>query len=166
MAAVKTTFENHVYTFDGVLYQQKSGGPTGENLTGIVAELIMHDFAQVYNKKLSMLSLSSHILFIKIYVDNMNQGCKIIPYGSIYESGKIYIPSIGWRGRAGRGENLTDERKIQIERESEQMAKEEVDIKTIEQYSAMIYRKIANDCRPKSVVMVEDTPITLYQVDD
>ena len=38
------------------------------------------------------------------------------------------------------------------------MAKEEVDIKTIEQYSAMIYRKIANDCRPKSVVMVEDTP--------
>ena len=105
-----------------------------------------------------MLSLSSHIWFIKIYVDDMNQGCRIIPYGSIYESGKIYIPSIGWRGRAGRGENLTDERKIQIERESEQMAKEEVDIKTIEQYSAMIYRKIANDCRPKSVVMVEDTP--------
>ena len=41
MVTNKNILENHLYTFDGILYRQKNRGPIGDNITTIDAELVM-----------------------------------------------------------------------------------------------------------------------------
>ena len=43
--AIRETFRNHCYRFDGQLYRQTRGGAIGLRLTGIVCRLVMDRWA-------------------------------------------------------------------------------------------------------------------------
>ena len=57
MAIMKTVLEKHLYEFDGVLYNQVEGGPIGENITQIAADLVMFKQITRYKKRLQKLYL-------------------------------------------------------------------------------------------------------------
>ena len=69
MSATRTLLENHLYQFDGTLYRQKKGGPIGNDITRLMAEILMNDFldkyrAQSFYESLNidiMLALKEHI---------------------------------------------------------------------------------------------------------
>ena len=86
----------------------------------IASELVMYEFQLGYRSKLARLSLEAQILFVKIYVDDLNQGYQSLPYGSEYHNGKSYQPGIGWSGRAHNGKALTKEQMKEIETRAEQ----------------------------------------------
>ena len=43
--AIRTTFKNHIYAFKNKTYQQVSGGAIGLRLTGVVARILMDEWA-------------------------------------------------------------------------------------------------------------------------
>ena len=106
MAATKTILQNHIYSFNGKYYKQKSGRPIGEDIATKTAKVVMYRFLNKYKEKLVKLSLSQQIVLLKIYVDDLNQAGLCLPLGSRYTRGKLYIPGQGWRGRASPGEAL------------------------------------------------------------
>ena len=44
---------------------------------------------------------------MKVYVDGLNQGNQLLPFGSKYINGKLFRPEIGWTGLFFNGEKLT-----------------------------------------------------------
>ena len=73
MSSMKTILSNHLYSFNKKLYRQRSGGPIGENITNLAAELCMYEFIQGYRKVLHKLEINDTIKFMKVYVDDLNQ---------------------------------------------------------------------------------------------
>ena len=58
-------------------------------------------------------------MLMKLYVDDLNQAGFCLPLGTRYVRGKLYMPGLGWRGRAKPGEALTREEAKQIENEAD-----------------------------------------------
>ena len=82
---VKNILENHLYVFSMELYRWLTGGPIGDNITMIAAELVIYEFQLGYRDMVTKLSLDQHILFMKIYIDDLNQVYRSLPYGSKYQ---------------------------------------------------------------------------------
>lgn len=80
-------------------------------------------------------------ILCKIYVDDLNQVSRILPYGTQFESGKIYIQGKGWSGRLVRDGQLSSERMSEIEVESNTMNALEVTESEIEAWSASVIGK-------------------------
>ena len=158
MASTRTLLENHIYVFNGQLYLQKEGGPIGDNVTMISSELVMFEFVLLYKQKLLRLTLYSDVLFIKVYVDDLNQCGDLLPYGTWYANGKMYRPGFGWTGISYAGTKLSETEKAAIERNSNELHRMNVSIEVRERFSAAIFRRIANKCLPLSVKMIEDVP--------
>ena len=140
------------------MYKQINGGPIGENFTTIAAEIVMYRFAKKYKVILAHTGLLKDTILCKIYVDDLNQVSRILPYGTFFESGKLYIPGKGWAGRIVKDGTLTNERMAEIETLSNDMNMSEVTESDIEAWSASVYRKMANIVLPNSVKMKEDYP--------
>ena len=92
MAATETILQNHIYSFNGKYYKQKSGGPIREDIATKTAKVVTYRFVNKYKDKLLRLSLSQHIVLLMIYVDNLNQAGLCLPLGTRYAKGKLYIP--------------------------------------------------------------------------
>ena len=155
---IELTLTNHLYQFDNKIYKQVKGGPIGENLTQMCAKIVMYSFVVRYRKKLAKLSLLDQTMLLKIYVDDLNQAGYCLPTGSKYLEGKLYIPNKGWFGRSLPGRKLTEEQKTSLETEADIVNRQIHTQDDRERQSAQIYRQIANECRPRSVKMKEDTP--------
>ena len=95
METVRTILTNHLYTFNGTLFRQISGGPIGDDITRISAALVMFTFIEGYKTKLIQLSLYDSIRMLKVYVDDLNQVGKCLPYGTQYHNGKLFLPGEG-----------------------------------------------------------------------
>ena len=93
MATMKTVLQNHLYEFDGQLYRQKEGGPIGENITQIAADLVMFKLMGGFKKRLKRLNLVA--ILLKLYVDDLNQVGECLPLGSQYKEGTLYVPGQG-----------------------------------------------------------------------
>ena len=52
MVSVKTVLSNHLYCFHNQLYRQLKGGPIGENITNVLAEMVMYEFVNGYKTAL------------------------------------------------------------------------------------------------------------------
>lgn len=74
----------------------------------------MFEFSEVYKSLLTRVALMESIYFIKIYVDDLNQGRHLVPY----RDGKLYRPGIGWSGRSYNRKALTKEQIGEIEERS------------------------------------------------
>ena len=158
MATAKTILGNHIYSFNGKIYKQKSGGPIGEDSATKSAKVVMYKFINGYKQKLIKLSLQEHIVLLKIYVDDLNQARLCLPFGTRYIRGKIYIPGQGWKGRAKAGDALSPEEKRSIELEANARHALGGTQAQREKESAIVYRLIANDILPRSIRMKEDIP--------
>ena len=98
------------------------------------------------------------MILLKLYVDDLNQAGLCLPLGSKYVRGKLYIPGQGWRGRSRPGDALTYNERKQIEKEAEDTFRQGGTQDDREKASTQIYREIANEVKPKSIRMKEDTP--------
>ena len=68
--AVRTTFKNHLYQFEGRMRVQACGGPIGLRLTGVVARVIMDYWARKFRKLVDENELT--VYMFKKYVDDVN----------------------------------------------------------------------------------------------
>ena len=78
---------NHVYSFDGKVYKQTSGGAIGLRLTGVVARICMDRWAKELTRLLEENKVKVYLL-IK-YVDDVNFFLEAIAPGSRWVGGKI-----------------------------------------------------------------------------
>ena len=118
----------------------------------------MYEFIKKYKEILTRVEICSTVKFMKVYVDDLNQGVSLLPYGTIYVDGKLYRPGMGWTGRSFKGKAMTKEEREQIENRAEEANRQEHTQVEKEKYSAKIFREIANTCKPRSIRMVEDLP--------
>ena len=86
MATSKMILENHIYSFNGVLYKQLTGGPIGPDVATKSAKVVMFKFVREYINRLVKLSLYENIVLLKNYVDDLNQGGFCLPFGTSFES--------------------------------------------------------------------------------
>ena len=68
--AVKTTFRNHLYQFEGKTYIQAEGGSIGLRLTGVVCKIVMNHWMREFKKLVIQNNLTMYLS--KIYVDDIN----------------------------------------------------------------------------------------------
>ena len=159
MKVVETALQNHLYQFDQVVYRQLSGGPIGDNFTQLSSQVVIYTFATKYRKKLINLSLYQSTVLLKIYVDDCNQAGKCIPYGTKYHKGRLYIPKVGLKGRRNLGTEPCDENTPGlIQTEADRILETEYTERQRQEWSASVYRQIANDILPSSIRMKEDVP--------
>ena len=68
--AVRTTFRNHLYQFEGKMRVQAEGGPIGLRLTGVVARIVMDYWARKFKELVKANNLT--IYMFRKYVDDIN----------------------------------------------------------------------------------------------
>ena len=71
---VKTLFMNHVYKYGDKIYKQRKGGPTGLQITGRVAKLMMVKIMRELKKILRRSGITWTSIFI--YVDDFRVSLK------------------------------------------------------------------------------------------
>ena len=79
MVTAKLILENHIYTFNGKLFKQKSGGPIGEDSATKSVKVVMYKFVRQYKQKLIKLPLYECVVLLKIYVYDLNQAGLYLP---------------------------------------------------------------------------------------
>ena len=80
------------------------------------------------------------------------------PSRTYYSNGRMYRPRYGWSGKSYPENRINKTEKLEIERDSIERSERQVSRDIIEKESAEIYRRIANECLPSSIRMVEDVP--------
>ena len=76
---------SHIYSFNGKIYKQKSGGAIGNILTGALATCYMIVLARKFKEAIerATVNLPAHILLLLlIYVDDGNMAARALPLGS------------------------------------------------------------------------------------
>ena len=68
--AVRTTFRNHLYQFEGKFRIQAEGGAIGLRLTGIVARIVMDYWATKFREMARENNITLYLM--KKYVDDVN----------------------------------------------------------------------------------------------
>ena len=81
--------KNHLYTFDGKVYRQSTGGPIGVELTGILARIVMIWWDKKYLEKLRNLDIN--LMLYKRYVDDQNSAVRALKPGVRYRDGKLVV---------------------------------------------------------------------------
>ena len=84
--AIRTTFKNHIYAFKNRTYQQVSGGVIGLRLTGVVARILMDEWADRLEDLLGRNGIK--VRMIKKYVDDVNVVTDCLPRGCYWEEGE------------------------------------------------------------------------------
>jgi hypothetical protein len=77
--AVRMILRHHIYKFGNKFYRQRTGGPMGLKLMGIVARIVMDIWARTLQTKLAE-SLITLEMLVK-YVDDINLATRPIPKG-------------------------------------------------------------------------------------
>ena len=87
--AVEFLMTNHLYTFDGKVYRQQSGGPIGLDLTGVLARMVMIWWDGQFIEKLKELDIKLEMH--KRYIDDQNQAVEGCQPGLRYVDGRLEI---------------------------------------------------------------------------
>ena len=83
-----------MYTFNGKIRRQASGGAIGNSLTGALSALYMLFWVRKFRQKLITTSagVPDFVLYLmKLYVDDCNYCCEALPPGARLIEGKIEI---------------------------------------------------------------------------
>ncbi len=90
---IETITKNHLYTFNGNIYQQTDGGPIGLELTGAISRVYMlwwdREFKRAIRKATSDIDWSLY-MYMR-YVDDTNCVRSPMPPGARIEHGKVVI---------------------------------------------------------------------------
>ena len=69
MSSVKFSFSNYLYSFGGVIYKQRVGGPIGSRLTMASSRIVMYRWSKSLRKSLG--SSGVKVLWGKYYMDDI-----------------------------------------------------------------------------------------------
>ena len=78
--AIKTSMQNHAYSFNNQAHLQEDGGSIGERFTQALARVVMLWWDRKY--KCVAQQNGINILFYKRYVDDVNQAMTSLPLGT------------------------------------------------------------------------------------
>ena len=81
--ALETTFTNHIYQCQNVLYRQCKGGGIGARITGVVARIIMDLWMDLVTQTLEENEVVVYLM--TKYVDDINVAISLIPRGYGWE---------------------------------------------------------------------------------
>ena len=112
---LRTSLDNHIYSFNGQIKLQSSGGAIGDSLTGSIASVYVIHWCREFKQKLQNVNIIPEIL--KVYVDDETIVSKPTPPGAKYVNNELII----------------DEEQLNIDRDLP------ADIRT-----AKVYQSIAN----------------------
>ena len=88
-ACVELQMSNHLYRFDGRVFNQQDGGPIGDELSQAVARIVMGWWDQQFLRKCSDLGIDLQ-MYLR-YVDDTNKALIPPPLGSKLENGVMVI---------------------------------------------------------------------------
>ena len=77
---MRVSLENHIYSFNGYIRLQSSGGAIGDSLTGAIASVFVIHWAREFKSKLSQMNIFPKML--QIYVDDQNIITLALPLGA------------------------------------------------------------------------------------
>ena len=85
---METTFTNHIYQCNNILYRQCQGGGIGARITGVVARILMDVWMDLISQALEENAVVVYLM--TKYVDDINVATSLIPsgYGWIKEGRK------------------------------------------------------------------------------
>ena len=87
--AIYTLLSNHLYQFDGRVFQQQAGGPIGLEVTGILARIVMLWWDRKFLGKLKKLGINL-LLYLR-YVDDSNMAAESVAPGTRFVNDKVSI---------------------------------------------------------------------------
>ena len=91
---IKEAMAGHIFTFNGTIYRQASGGAIGNTLTGSLAALFMVWWSRQFKQKLMHATSDIpdfKLILQKYYVDDGTNVTTPLPLGSKLEEDKIVI---------------------------------------------------------------------------
>jgi hypothetical protein len=127
--AVLVLMGNHVYRFNGKVYNQEDGGSIGLEATQGIARNVMIDWDKMMRKTLKILKIRT--LMYKRYVDDINTAVVPKPAGTEYVAGQLVV---------------TEER-LALDQDVP------TDVRT-----GRLLREIANEVMKPMIKLVEDVP--------
>ena len=86
---MSVVMNNHMYTFDGRIHRQESGGSIGLELTGNIAQVYMIWWDRTLKSRLAESGILVRLM--KRYVDDVNLAAQEVPLGARYEDGRLVI---------------------------------------------------------------------------
>ena len=91
LVALETTFTNHIYQGNNILYRQCQEGGIGAHITGVVARILMDVWMDLISQALEENAVVVYLM--TKYVDDINVATSLIPsgYGWIKEGRKWVI---------------------------------------------------------------------------
>ena len=92
--AIKAVMGNHLYSFNGTVKKQLTGGPIGLKLSGSLAKVYMLYWSKCFKEILAaaMVGMTSFMLYLlKIYVDDTGVASEELPPGSRFKDGLVTI---------------------------------------------------------------------------
>ena len=92
--AIKAAMSEHMYSFNGQIRKQETGGAIGNVLTGALAVLYMLYWTKTFLKRLDEATkniLDFTLYLMKIYVDDCNLAMEALPLGSRLVDGEVKI---------------------------------------------------------------------------
>ena len=87
MIATRLIFHHHCYSFNGVVFRQKRGGPIGLRFTSIVARLVMDQWIQDFITSIIKAGMEVHGLMK--YVDDINMVLAWVELGTRWVGGSL-----------------------------------------------------------------------------
>ena len=86
---MKTSLKSHMYTFNGEIRLQMTGGAIGDILTGAIMSVYVLHWARILKQRLATLGIAPHLF--KIYIDDQNFIIKGLSPGSRIVGDRIVI---------------------------------------------------------------------------
>ena len=106
---VKTSFQRHLYQFNGKVYRQTSGGPIGLRITMAAARIVMGEWGERYTK--IMLQAELKIWLKGLYVDDVRTGTTVLAKGKRWDDQeKKFIYRDAWKEEDEKNEDSDTKR--------------------------------------------------------
>ena len=92
--SIKAAMSEHIYSFNKQLKKQAEGGAIGNVLTGALATWYMLYWAKLFANKVTTATRNLQefeLYMMKIYVDDCNLACEMLPLGSRFVGDSIEV---------------------------------------------------------------------------
>ena len=86
---ILATLKNHIFSFNGKIYHQTSGGAIGDRLVGVLGDILGSFWCGDFLDKLNASGINPMIA--KLYVDDKTIVTKPVPPGSRFRNDRVEI---------------------------------------------------------------------------
>ena len=86
---ILASLKNHIFSFNGKIYHQTSGGAIGDRLVGVLGDILGSFWCNLFLNKLKMSSITPKIA--KLYVDDKTIVTEPVPLGARFRNDRVEI---------------------------------------------------------------------------